>query len=330
MSVKIFFCYAHEDEELLNKLKAHLTPLQRQGLIATWHDRDINAGDEWEQEIKEQLNSAQIILLLVSPAFIVSDYVNNVELKRAIERHDRGEARVIPIILRHVYWRGEPLGKLRALPTDGKPVISIYWHDEDEAFFDMVEGIRKIVLNMLNTLPTQANPSPGTPSLPQSPQLLQTSSQSSSIHTRAGSGTSPLTISTGPLGRKFGRKFFVVSGSVIGAFLVALGSAPFLLGVNAVTDTGLFSPFGSRYLISGILSIIVGLIVISLGVIIFCRNAVTVIGRYTGASFMVMGVVVFIGSFLFYGRFAQDCLIGGVIALVCGYIFYWGTRTRKW
>src|SRR2546421_3997894 len=97
MPIKVFFCYAHEDEPLLNKLKAHLRPLKRQGLIDVWHDRNISAGSDWEQEIKEQLNSAQIILLLVSPDFMACNYINNVELKRAIERHQRGEARVIPI-----------------------------------------------------------------------------------------------------------------------------------------------------------------------------------------------------------------------------------------
>src|SRR5229473_6626873 len=128
MSVKIFFCYAHEDEALLNKLKAQLRPLQRQGLVDVWYDRDISAGSDWEQQIKEQLNTAQIILLLVSPDFMDSDYINDVELKRAIERHKRGEARVIPVILRHVYWQST-LGTLQALPTDGKPVISSYWHN---------------------------------------------------------------------------------------------------------------------------------------------------------------------------------------------------------
>ena len=75
MPVTIFFCYAHEDEALLNKLKSHLRPLQRQGEIDVWHDRDISAGSEWELEIKKHLNEAYIILLLVSPDFIDSDYV---------------------------------------------------------------------------------------------------------------------------------------------------------------------------------------------------------------------------------------------------------------
>src|SRR6266567_2024682 len=99
MPVTIFCCYAHEDEALLNQLKRHLIPLQRQGLIDIWYDRDISAGTEWEQEIKEHLNSAQIILLLVSPDFMASDYCYGVEMRRALERHEQKEVRVIPVIL---------------------------------------------------------------------------------------------------------------------------------------------------------------------------------------------------------------------------------------
>src|SRR5258706_11722802 len=129
MSVKIFFSYAHKDEPLLNELKKHLRLLQWQGLIETWHDRDISAGTEWEQEIIEHLNDVQIILLLVSPDFMNSNYSYGIEMKRAMERHERREARVIPVILRYVYWRDAPFGKLQALPTNAKPVKS--WHDMD-------------------------------------------------------------------------------------------------------------------------------------------------------------------------------------------------------
>jgi TIR domain/LGFP repeat len=152
MPVKIFFCYAHEDEPLLNKLKTHLRPLQRQGLIDIWHDRDISAGTEWEREISQRLNSAQIILLLLSPDFMDSDYCYGVEMKRAIERHKQGEARVIPVILRHVYWQGEPLGRLQALPTDGVPIIDASWHSLDRAFFNVTEGIRKVIEGILEHL----------------------------------------------------------------------------------------------------------------------------------------------------------------------------------
>ncbi len=145
MPVKIFFCYAHEDEPLLKILKSHLSPLRRQGLIDVWHDRDISAGTEWEQEISKHLNEAHIILLLISSDFMNSDYCYSIEMQRAIERHNSEEVCVIPIILRYVCWRGGPLGKLQALPTDGKPVKSQNWYDLDEAFFDIAEGIRKVI-----------------------------------------------------------------------------------------------------------------------------------------------------------------------------------------
>ena len=153
MSVSIFFCYAHEDEALLNKLKSHLRPLQRQGLIAVWHDRDISAGTEWEQEIKQHLNAAQIILLLISPDFMDSDYCYGIEMRRALERHQRGEAKVIPIIVRPVYWQGI-LGHLQALPTDAKPVRS--WSDVDEALYNVTEGIHTVVEQISIKLAAQA------------------------------------------------------------------------------------------------------------------------------------------------------------------------------
>src|SRR5260370_26438550 len=142
MPVKIFFCYAHEDENLLKKLKLQLTPIQRQGLVEIWHDRDISAGTDWEREIIEQLNSAQIILLLISPDFMASDYCYGIEMKRALERHNRKEARVIPVILRPVHWE-DMLGNIQALPTDAKPVS--HWHRQDDALFIVAEGIRKII-----------------------------------------------------------------------------------------------------------------------------------------------------------------------------------------
>lgn len=91
MSVQIFFCYAREDEPLLNKLKTHLRPLQRQGLIDVWHDREISVGTAWERKIDGQLSTAEVILLLVSPDSLASDYCYSKEMQRAIEWHERGE-----------------------------------------------------------------------------------------------------------------------------------------------------------------------------------------------------------------------------------------------
>ena len=150
MSIKIFFCYAHKDEELLNKLKAHLRPLERQGFIDMWHDRDINAGAEWEREIHQQLNAAQIILLLVSSDFMNSDFCYGIEMERAMERHELGEAIVIPVILRPVLWQNSPFSKLEALPKQANRIMTSQWYSIDHALLDVAEGISKTVKMLLN------------------------------------------------------------------------------------------------------------------------------------------------------------------------------------
>jgi hypothetical protein len=156
MPVKIFFCYAHEDEALLNRLKAHLSPLQREGLIDLWHDRDISAGEEWQPKIDENLNTAHIILLLVSPDFMASDYCYSKEMRRALERRKAGQAHVIPVILRPVEWEKTPIGDLQALPTDGKPIIM--WRPRDKAFQIVAQGVRFIVDDLITSI--NSNPYP--------------------------------------------------------------------------------------------------------------------------------------------------------------------------
>ena len=140
---KVFISYSHKDEAFREKLGAHLSLLKRQGVIDEWHDRRIAAGSEWAGEIDRNLNDAAVVLLLVSADFLASDYCYDKEMKQALERHDAGDARVIPVILRAVDWRGAPFARLQALPRDGKPVKS--WPDEDEAFTDIARGIRKAV-----------------------------------------------------------------------------------------------------------------------------------------------------------------------------------------
>src|SRR6266516_5279113 len=134
-SIEIFFCCAREDEVLRQGLEKQLRALRRQGIIDLWHDRQIIPCTEWEHEIDQHLKTARIILLLISPDFMDSDYCYGIEMKQAMERHERGESRVIPIILRPVYWQKAPFGKLQALPTDAVPVTSSRWHTQDEAFF---------------------------------------------------------------------------------------------------------------------------------------------------------------------------------------------------
>jgi hypothetical protein len=145
--IEIFVCYARKDEKFVKKIKTHLNPLQRQGRVNIWHDRNINAGIQWQHEIDVHLNTAQIILLLVSPDFMASNYCYSIEMKRAMERHESGEARVVPIILRPLHgWEEGPFGKLQALPTDASPVTKrSKWRTQDDAFFDIAKGIHRVV-----------------------------------------------------------------------------------------------------------------------------------------------------------------------------------------
>jgi tetratricopeptide (TPR) repeat protein len=153
-AVEVFFSYSHKDEDLRDELSKHLALLKRQHVITAWHDRKIGAGKEWENEIDEHLNTADIILLLISSDFLASDYCYDVEVKTAMNRHDDGEARVIPVILRPVDLKGAPFGKLQALPKDARPVTD--WPNRDQAFLNVAQGIRvaaeELVLSQIRRL----------------------------------------------------------------------------------------------------------------------------------------------------------------------------------
>ncbi|MBE9160543.1 leucine-rich repeat domain-containing protein [Nodosilinea sp. LEGE 06152] len=146
-ALRLFFSYSHKDDLLREQLETHLKLLQRQGLIQPWHDRRILPGDDWAGDIDDNLNRADVILLLVSADFIASDYCYDIEMKRAMERHESGEARVIPIILRPVDWRDTPFNKLSWLPQNGTPVVQ--WENRDAAWLDVETGIKRVIQSKL-------------------------------------------------------------------------------------------------------------------------------------------------------------------------------------
>ncbi len=151
--LKLFYCYAREVRTLRDELDVHLSSLKRQNLVTSWYDGEIGPGIEWEKEIDRQLRSAHIILLLITPHFIASDYCYGTEMTRALERHQDGTARVIPVILRRTFWDGAPFSQLQVLPTDAKPVTQ--WSDRDEAFWDITVGIHKAVTDLRTLLKTK-------------------------------------------------------------------------------------------------------------------------------------------------------------------------------
>lgn len=132
------------DQNLLQELIKQLSSLRRRGIIENWHPRMIGAGEEWKGQVDEHLKTADIILLLVSPDFINSDYCWDIEVRQAMERHEVGEARVIPILLRPVSgWQETPFGQLMPCPREKGAVTQ--WSNRDEALCCISEEIRGVV-----------------------------------------------------------------------------------------------------------------------------------------------------------------------------------------
>jgi len=146
--VSVFLSYAHRDERLRAELEKHLSPLRRSALIETWDDRRITPGVELDTAIDQRLGTADLVLLLISPDFINSEYCYRREMRAALRRHAKGQARVIPIILRPVDWVRTPIGRLLATPRDAKPVTT--WHRRDDALLDVATSVRRAAEEITN------------------------------------------------------------------------------------------------------------------------------------------------------------------------------------
>jgi hypothetical protein len=139
-TINLFYSYSHADEALRDELEKHLKLLQRQQVIDTWHDRKISNGMEWDKVINKNLDTADIILMLISADFLASDYCWDIEIQRALQRHEEKSAVVIPVLLRPCDTGNADFMKLQGLPKNFKPVTT--WSNQDEAFTDIAKGIR--------------------------------------------------------------------------------------------------------------------------------------------------------------------------------------------
>ncbi|RCJ23429.1 hypothetical protein A6S26_02460 [Nostoc sp. ATCC 43529] len=139
LSNNIYISYSNRDESFLHNLDAHLNLLVERGIAKVWHHRKIVPGLEWASEINGYLNSAQVILLLVSHNYLASASLLEMELKRAMELCDAGDARIIPIILSPVHWKVGPFAKFQCLPHNTKPINS--WEDQYQIYQEIVIDI---------------------------------------------------------------------------------------------------------------------------------------------------------------------------------------------
>lgn len=147
-TVKLFFSYSHKDEALRDQLATHLKILERQKIIDAWHDRKIGIGTDWKNTIDANLESADIILLLISADFLASDYCFDVETRRAMQRHTAQSAVVIPVSLRPCQTKDIDFMKLQGLPKDFNPVTK--WADIDDAFTEITKEISTVAKEIRN------------------------------------------------------------------------------------------------------------------------------------------------------------------------------------
>ncbi|MBF0168813.1 MAG: toll/interleukin-1 receptor domain-containing protein [Alphaproteobacteria bacterium] len=145
----IFISYSHKDEDIKNMLVRHLEPLKKLKLVNIWHDGKISPGEDLGKKIGTEINKAHVILLIISIDYINSKYCYDVELEEAIDRHVKGESRVIPIIARNCYWKHTPFSTLLALPKDGRPIASWPPHDIDSVYTEIVTSLKDAIVEML-------------------------------------------------------------------------------------------------------------------------------------------------------------------------------------
>jgi tetratricopeptide (TPR) repeat protein len=224
---KVFISYALQDDKLREQLEEHLALLKRQALIETWHRRKIPAGAEQQDVIDAELEAADLILLLVSPSFIDSDYLYGSEMMRALKRHEARQARVIPVIVRPCDWTNAPFSLLRALPADGRAVT--IWPNHDEAWVDVTTAIRA-VLDTPAGVPSGGVPARHQPVPAPADSALHQLRSSPADFTRREEEHADLRARPGP------------SGSIIAELAIAMGGPAFGDGVTATGSAQIGTP----------------------------------------------------------------------------------------
>lgn len=145
IKLKIFISYAHVDKKLCEKFIIHLHSLKRADLISNWYDNEINPGEEWDEEIKKNLNESDLIIFLLSPELIASEYVYKNELKLSIIKHRNNEAFIVPVMLRNCNYQHTYFGKLQGLPEGFIPIKSKKFKYIDDAFTLVIKGLERVI-----------------------------------------------------------------------------------------------------------------------------------------------------------------------------------------
>lgn len=145
--LKLFVSYSHKDEAFREDLETHFTMLMRQGKISVWNDRKILPGGNIDNNIDIHLADSDIVIFLISPDFIRSEYCFSKELSDALDLHEEGRVQVVPIIIRPCDWMEAPFARLRVLPKDGLAITK--WAPQEDGWLDVIGGLKPLIDSLL-------------------------------------------------------------------------------------------------------------------------------------------------------------------------------------
>lgn len=148
-SLNVFLCYARKDQDVLDGIKKQLRTLDGRYPLRIWYDGEIIPGEQWDNVIRDRLAITDVYLLLLTPSMLASEYVLDVELKKAFKRHKAGQAQIIPIVCKACNWRSQDqLANLQVLPDNATPVYS---QDRNEALLQVIQGIERTIKRIYHT-----------------------------------------------------------------------------------------------------------------------------------------------------------------------------------
>lgn len=141
--LKCFYSYSHQDRESRKKLSDYLAPLRQKNKIVEWYDRDIEPGTNWNNEINDKINSADLIFFLISAEFLASEYSFSVEVELAFNRLKNKGVKIVPILIKPCLWDQSRFSELQIIPRDAKPISS--WTSPEDAYYQVAEEVKNLI-----------------------------------------------------------------------------------------------------------------------------------------------------------------------------------------
>lgn len=144
--INIFISSVGADEAFRQEIKKRITILGRNIDLEVLYESEIKAGDDWRKEIKECFSQSEIVLLLISPDYVASEFHYTEILEKTIQKVKSGGSRVVPVHVRSVSWNELPIEEL--LPVPKEKNLSA-WEDRDAAFLHVKEEIKNVIENYI-------------------------------------------------------------------------------------------------------------------------------------------------------------------------------------